>query len=138
MKCPNDGTPLVHETYENEVMIDKCPDCNGVWLNHGELKKIQENLSNDYSEQLSKISAVAQAYEFAKQKAKPARKCPVCSVEMFQEEYAYCSQILIERCPECLGVWLDAGELQALEMFFEQQAEVGAGARLGFWASLFR
>lgn len=134
MKCPNDTTPLVRETYENEVEIDKCPKCRGIWLDYGELKEIQKNLSKDYSDQLSKISTVVQAYEFAKQKTRPARKCPVCSVEMFKEEYAYCSQILIERCPDCLGVWLDAGELEALEIFFEQQSE----ARLGFWASLFR
>ncbi len=138
MKCPNDQADLRHQQYEGEIDIDRCPSCRGVWLDHGELRKAQENLSEDHSARLAEIGSAARAYEFARQKAKVPGACPRCGCGLIQEEYAYCSQILVDRCADCLGIWLDAGELQALEAFFEQQAELGAGVRQGFWASLFR
>lgn len=36
MRCPKDGGHLVHETI-SDVEIDRCPDCNGIWLDDGEL-----------------------------------------------------------------------------------------------------
>lgn len=138
MKCPTDQTDLQHQTYEGEIEIDRCPSCDGVWLDQGELEKAQENLTADHSDSLARIGSVAQAYEFARQKAKIPSSCPKCASQLQHEEYGYCSQILVDRCPNCLGIWLDAGELQALEVFFETQRAAAAGARQGFWASLFR
>ena len=37
MKCPKCGTDLAETNFEN-VMIDKCPDCKGIWLDSGELE----------------------------------------------------------------------------------------------------
>lgn len=36
MKCPKCGADLHTETF-HAVQIDRCPDCHGVWLDHGEL-----------------------------------------------------------------------------------------------------
>ena len=138
MKCPTDQSDLERQTYEGEIEIDRCPSCGGVWLDQGELEKAQENLAADHSDRLGRIGSVAQAYEFARQQAQIPSSCPKCDSELYPEEYGYCSQILVDRCPSCLGIWLDAGELQSLEAFFEKESRVGAGARQGFWASLFR
>jgi hypothetical protein len=40
-KCPVDGATLVKST-ANELIIDSCPECQGVWLDAGELKAIKE------------------------------------------------------------------------------------------------
>ncbi|WP_372895799.1 zf-TFIIB domain-containing protein [Stieleria sp.] len=122
MKCPRDGATLASETYEADVVVDRCPVCRGIWLDSGELKTIQETIEHDYSQQLQRINVVARAYELARQKSQPDIRCPKCQGELHPREYAYCSQILIDRCAECGGVWLDAGELVALEQFFEQAA----------------
>jgi len=37
MKCPKCGSDLEEINYHN-VMIDKCPECNGIWLDQGELE----------------------------------------------------------------------------------------------------
>jgi Zn-finger nucleic acid-binding protein len=39
MKCPVDDTTLVMSERQN-VEIDYCPTCRGVWLDRGELDKI--------------------------------------------------------------------------------------------------
>ena len=36
MKCPKCGADLEEINYEN-VMIDRCNECQGIWLDHGEL-----------------------------------------------------------------------------------------------------
>ena len=39
MKCPNDQTTLVIAERQN-IEIDYCPECRGVWLDRGELDKM--------------------------------------------------------------------------------------------------
>jgi hypothetical protein len=41
MKCPKCGADLVEEDYRG-VRIDRCPDCNGVWFDTGEIEKMGE------------------------------------------------------------------------------------------------
>ena len=40
--CPVDGTRLEKHILEKRIVIDKCPKCQGVWLDPGELEVIQE------------------------------------------------------------------------------------------------
>jgi Zn-finger nucleic acid-binding protein len=44
MKCPVDGNDLVMSERQN-VEIDYCPSCRGVWLDRGELDKIIERVA---------------------------------------------------------------------------------------------
>jgi len=37
MKCPKCGADLEEINYQN-VMIDTCKECQGIWLDHGELE----------------------------------------------------------------------------------------------------
>ncbi len=39
--CPADGATLVKE-HNNEIIIDRCPTCKGVWLDAGEIEAIKE------------------------------------------------------------------------------------------------
>ena len=148
MQCPRDGTTLTSEPYEGDVVVERCASCAGLWLDSGELKAVQETIEHDYAGELQQINAVARAYEIARQQARPEIDCPVCHSHLEPREYAYCSQILIDRCVTCGGVWLDAGELQALEKFFETaraesqeeqaQEEARSEMRRGFFASLWQ
>ncbi|MGL4758180.1 MAG: zf-TFIIB domain-containing protein [Patescibacteria group bacterium] len=42
MLCPNCKNTTLLMTNRNNVEIDYCPDCRGVWLDRGELDKIIE------------------------------------------------------------------------------------------------
>ncbi len=48
MKCPNCDHTLVM-TDRNGVEIDYCPECRGVWLDRGELDKIIERSTQQYT-----------------------------------------------------------------------------------------
>jgi hypothetical protein len=55
-------------------------------------------------------------------------KCPKCGGDLKTEEY---HNIQVDRCPDCLGVWFDAGEAEQLIK--------GEGAGLGgVFAALVR
>ncbi len=53
MKCPNCNVNLVI-TDRNNVEIDYCPECRGVWLDRGELDKIIERSSQTEQKTYSK------------------------------------------------------------------------------------
>ncbi|MBB3208095.1 hypothetical protein FHS27_003922 [Rhodopirellula rubra] len=142
MQCPRDGATLVSTKYEGEIVVDQCPSCGGVWLDSGELQALQQLVERDHKTHLRRIDIIARAYEFARQKTRAEITCPKCGGRMESGEYVYCSQIMIDRCVDCSGVWLDKGELAALEQFFEEaglqeQEEKDLNLRHSFFASLF-
>ena len=40
-------------------------------------------------------------------------KCPKCGMELIEIDYRH---IKIDKCSECEGIWLDAGELEIVSM----------------------
>jgi len=42
MRCPKCGQPLYEIDYKG-VKIDRCPGCNGVWLDAGELEQVSQH-----------------------------------------------------------------------------------------------
>jgi Zn-finger nucleic acid-binding protein len=139
MLCPRGGTALESRKYEAGIEVDGCARCGGVWLDHGELEAIQHSRETDRSRDLERMDEVIQAV--ADRPTGPA-SCPKCGAELAVHEYAHCSRIHVDTCPEGHGVWLDGGELEALEVFFEEMkrranAEDDAlWAVRGFWVSL--
>ena len=124
MNCPVDGEKLTSARYEADIQVDECGKCHGIWLDAGELQRIESTKERDYSEELKRIpDPVARAYEMARQRSEKERACPSCGKTLERREYGYCSRITVDSCPGCNGIWLDRGELSALEVFFEGARE---------------
>ncbi|GAB4185828.1 MAG: hypothetical protein Kow00108_23280 [Calditrichia bacterium] len=137
MQCPIDRSELVKRIYEANVEIDECPQCKGVWLDEGELEKIQEISDNDYSDELKKMpDYIGNAFDMAKDRREENRVCPKCNQSMDRREYGYCSQVMIDVCPSCRGIWLDNHELQKLEIFYEKSRVEANELKSGFLSSL--
>lgn len=121
LRCPRDRAVLVEATYEADIAVDECPKCQGRWLDHGELERIQETVERDHGRALSERTEWSNlAYDVARDMSEAALPCPECGEDMERQEYARTSQVVIDVCPECRGVWLDQGELERLEVFFER------------------
>ncbi len=137
MQCPIDSVVLQKSVYEGGVEVDRCLNCGGIWLDYSELEAIQDLRKNDYSEELASIpNYFNQSYEMALAKNEAVFSCPCCQKEMDKREYAYCSQIMIDVCPSCRGVWLHEDEIRELEIFFEKSRVETADIRKGFFTSL--
>jgi len=117
MKCPSCNSELVKKKYEKSVEIDSCNQCHGMWLDAGELEKIQGLKINDYQKN---PDLVGNAINLALAKNKPHINCPICDTELNRREYGYTSQILIDTCINGHGIWLDKNEIKALEIFYER------------------
>ena len=53
----------------------------------------------------------AQAAERNAERKSHFMKCPKCGADLFVEEY---HGVEIDRCPDCRGIWFDAGEAELL------------------------
>lgn len=42
MRCPRCGATL-HTESLHEIQVDRCPECHGVWLDHGELEMLMQH-----------------------------------------------------------------------------------------------
>jgi len=121
MRCPRDNSELQSTIYEKDISVETCDTCGGVWLTKEQLEIIQEIKEHDYTEELSSTPDLGYgSYRIVEQKTRQPILCPLCDIEMESREYARSSQIMIDVCPKCHGIWLDKMELEALELFYER------------------
>jgi hypothetical protein len=58
-----------------------------------------------------KKQAALAAEEQARRKELHWMKCPKCGMDLIEVDY---KKIKVDKCSHCQGVWLDAGELEAV------------------------
>jgi hypothetical protein len=54
MKCPKCGSDLVEINYQN-IMMDRCEGCQGIWLDHGELELLVKGQAKMTTDLLSNL-----------------------------------------------------------------------------------
>lgn len=106
--CPRDGDPLVAQAIpvgRRSVEVDACARCQGLFLDVGEIAQLTGNRGlHRYLTTYLGIDTDSQLV------------CPSCGGLMDTEE---CAGTTVDVCVRCKGVWLDAGELQALQQTTE-------------------
>jgi Zn-finger nucleic acid-binding protein len=111
MKCPVDGTILqTVEVYG--VELDKCHKCDGIWCDRGEIEQLVS--SGDASVE-EKIEAQYGDPEIVEAEVDGRMRCPRCdNARLLRFQYTYFNPVILDRCDQCFGVWLDDGELNAV------------------------
>ena len=121
MNCPICAGKLKNVNYEADIMVDECPMCKGIWLDTGELEKIQTNAQKNHKEKYSQFESYTEiGARMSDQMGKKNINCPKCNNSMTKKEFQPTSTIIVDLCNSCKGLWLDAGELQQLEVFLEE------------------
>ncbi len=105
MLCPVCKEPMVVLEL-NEVEIDYCPVCEGIWLDEGELELLLENAS----EKDSLIESFTPCYHSGEKRY----RCPICSKKMNKIIVSAGTAIVIDKCRKNHGLWFDKGELQEI------------------------
>ncbi len=138
MRCPRDGTELKARIYEADVEIDECPKCRGTFLDEGELERIQAAIEKDHSRAMSRpVDSVREEHEAEREEAQPLVSCLKCGAQMERRRYGLGSQTVIDVCPQGHGLWLDGGELEQLEQFYERsQGEMHIPLTWRLWAAV--
>ena len=115
MKCPVCKEPMVVLEL-NEVEIDYCPSCGGIWLDGGELELLIED-KNEREKLLSSFFTEVKSSE-------RLYKCPICSKKMDKVHVGGNKEVLIDRCPNNDGLWFDKGELKEVIQLAEGENKV--------------
>jgi Zn-finger nucleic acid-binding protein len=119
MNCPKCNVPLEAIIYE-DVEIDKCNQCKGSWLDDGEILKIIQTIKETFDPKLIRETLGQGFAGVPKEEQQTVVKCPKCQSAMISFNYDYSSGIILDRCPQGCGLWLDGSELEKVQIFREQ------------------
>lgn len=124
MDCPDCGGPMREETYEG-TLLDFCGGCKGAWLDGRELLDVLERRDKTFPTSLRDHVMRLEASKEGHPPAHPDRRlaCPRCGAELRPVRYEYSTEVAVDRCPKGCGVYLDAGELDHLQVLIERTEE---------------
>jgi len=104
MDCPACKNAMITLEFE-EVEIDYCTNCGGIWLDAGEL----ELLLNEPD----KAKGLLDSFRIDSESDERIRKCPICDKKMQKIVIGSSKPVLlIDKCSKGDGLWFDKGELQ--------------------------
>lgn len=104
MTCPHCGEEMIVLELD-QVEIDYCLACGGIWLDAGEL----EMLLDGGVEKDQMLSSFQSAQKVRERK----KRCPICRKKMEKTLAGHNHEtVLLDRCPRGHGLWFDGGELQ--------------------------
>jgi Zn-finger nucleic acid-binding protein len=115
MNCPKCNHTLTSRS-EDQIEIDECPNCGGVWFDLGELKAVLGNEAN------FSFAGANSATPILDQLSGP---CPRCGGTGHMTRLTHLARpdVIMDSCAVCYGIWLDGGEVNRL-------AERGLGSSL--------
>ncbi len=102
-KCPN--SPLV-ATRVQDIEVDRCQTCGGIWFDNHELIPLLHERIADLAALRGKGTPPG-----ANQKH---GQCPRDSAGLIRVSSALGRSVILDTCPECRGIWLDGGEFDTL------------------------
>lgn len=103
MMCPKCNAPMGRAVH-NGIEIDRCSGCKGLWFDAGELGSL--SLMEDAEMLDLGSSAVGSEFDSLHDVA-----CPRCIGATLKPMRAKDHEhVLVDACPQCQGVFLDAGE----------------------------
>src|SRR5437773_287103 len=116
-KCPADGATLDLYTLSH-IKFEGCPKCHGMWLDKDELRKLKNKVNdgqlhwlNREVDNIEKTSAIMSS-----------RPCPKCSSSKLRSVIFGHSNVVIDWCPTCHGIWLDRSEFDFIVEYLRDEA----------------
>ncbi len=111
MECPRCHKKLTSKTIRDinvSIQVDHCNNCGGTWFDEGELSVI-DTLIEPTMLEIRKIPNMnTQLLKL---------ECPSCNIKhkMIKTKHPRDSKVIMDFCETCKGIWLDKGELDAIQ-----------------------
>ncbi|MFG0257363.1 MAG: zf-TFIIB domain-containing protein [Phycisphaerales bacterium JB043] len=122
MRCPRCETTLEALGYEG-MLIQECQACGGEFVPGETLGEIvrtkREGLSDELREALSERTPL---YGVVIDDSEEC-ECPLCDRPMRLVNYGGDTGVMVDRCDQCDGVWLDSDELEKIQILQERWME---------------
>lgn len=110
MKCPACQGQL-RRFKIGSVNLDACEGgCGGIWFDYDELVKVDcEHPDPNQTVATPQYDPAVSVDDYA------VRACPHCAEETLDKKlFSLGSGVILDRCLECRGIWLDRGELEKI------------------------
>ena len=125
MQCPACSNKLESAKYKKNI-IDFCPACEGIWFDKGELQDTLDHLMSTSEVNYQTAGEALSKPTAYKKNEHPIRKCPRCSKDMKTFNYSYDSNVFIDKCPACKGIWTDKDEIRQIAKYNKGNPKVDA------------
>jgi Zn-finger nucleic acid-binding protein len=125
MTCPACGRALTTRD-AGELTVDVCDGgCGGIWFDRHELEKVDEQSEAVGAELLDVQRDPGVVIDPSER-----YQCPRCTddVVLLRHFWSIKRAVTIDECPECGGIFLDAGELAAIRDEYPTEAARHAAA----------
>jgi Zn-finger nucleic acid-binding protein len=100
---------MVVAEHEN-IEVDYCIDCHGVWFDAGELDLLLESMGLEEPDLSTEVVMSAPSHSTEE---KP-KSCPACNARMKKVGIGADPELVIDVCTHRDGIWFDGGELASI------------------------
>jgi len=124
MKCP-----VCHINLNNyqvpEIDLDICPKCEGVWFDKGEFQHILNRLlSADAIQEQPIKKALRKNVLPINDSQLRSLICPLCNNQLDLRNFSFDSNVFVDKCSSCHGLWTDRGELLEIAEYMRSNDEL--------------
>ena len=128
MQCPRCKGSLRAEKHEY-VEFDICMYCRGIWVSGEQFRALAVKVATEGQVE-SSIKLTFQARKVLRAgEDNPVKICPKCTLAMREFNYAYDSNVFLDQCEQCKGIWLDPNEIIDIAKHIQYNPEADAFAR---------
>ncbi len=109
MICPNCKKETLEKIRFHKSEVDKCNQCHGIWFERDELRKSKD----EKDQHLKWLDADIWREGKKIQVSSSMKTCPPCKENLYEVKYGE-SDIKVDVCNSCQGVWLDGREFKKI------------------------
>ena len=126
MRCPVCAGSLQRKKHQY-VEFDICPQCRGIWVSGEQFRALAVKVATDGDVKPDeKLTFEPRKIIVPLQSKTMARNCPKCRNGMREFNYAYDSNVFLDRCEQCKGIWLDPSEIIDIAKHIQYNPDVVA------------
>jgi Zn-finger nucleic acid-binding protein len=109
---------------KQELQLDHCPRCGGIWFDYGEVQKLRESREEELWQRVPQRSELhrAQCHHCQAHIDRDATRCDACGKKITFDcpqcarpmQHVRHGELTLDVCRNCRGVWFDHHELAAI------------------------
>ncbi len=119
MNCPACRVPMKEYLYKERIPVDVCKKCRGVWFDQGEMNPFLSMWTATHPDLPDAPISLNRDITDPTCLDEAGRPCPRDHGAMKKYNFAYDSNVILDRCPTCEGVWVDKPEIRRLAVYMK-------------------
>lgn len=128
MQCPVCAVSMQAERHHH-LRFEICPRCRGIWVAGPQFRTLAATVAAEGRVPSASRLTFQPRKVLRPSPENPMRICPKCRKPMREFNYAYDSNVFLDRCDQCRGIWLDANEIIDIAAHIQYDPDMDAMAR---------